>query len=317
MTPGNWDAPFIISPHDPNTLYAGLDQLFVSHDRGASWTGLGDLTTGVDRRRLAIMGEMPDSFTLSLDDGIPYYPTLTAIAESPMRAGVLFVGTDDGNIQVSTDDGRTFSEVSGRVPGLPDDAWINGLEASRVEEGRIYMTATNYRNDDYANYLYVSEDYGRTWQSIAGDLPPERVTRTVREDPRNPDVLWLGTEFGAFVSLDRGGHWTELTGDMPTLAVNDLRVHPRDNDLVLATHGRGHLDPGQRQRAPGGHAAGAGGARAPVLHGARPGDPLRLAAGPHRGHDLPRGESPVRRHHRLLAGKRGRHGARHGPGPGR
>jgi photosystem II stability/assembly factor-like uncharacterized protein len=239
MAPGNWDGPFIVSPHDPATLYAGLERLWVSRDRGDSWTSLGDLTTGVDRRTLRVMGELPDSFTLSLDDGIPYYPTLTEIAESPLAEGVLYVGTDDGQVQVSQDGGRTFTEVSGRAPGLPADAWINGLEPSRHVEGRVYLVANDYRNDDYGNFVYVSEDHGSNWRRIDGGLPPERVARTLREDPRNPEVLYLGTELGAFVSFDRGARWTELRGGMPTQAVNDLQVHARDNDLVLATHGRG------------------------------------------------------------------------------
>lgn len=239
MPPGNWDGPFIISPHDANTLYAGLNELFVSRNQGDTWTALGDLTTGTDRRSLEIMEQAADSFVLSLDDGIPYWPTLSEIAESPVEQGVLYVGTDDGLVQVSRDGGATFSDVTARVPGMPELVWINGLEPSRHVAGRIYLVANNYRNDDYANYLWVSENYGQSWTRIDGGLPAERVLRTVREDTRNPNVLWLATEFGAFVSVDRGASWTELRGGMPTMAFNDLVIHPRDNDLVLATHSRG------------------------------------------------------------------------------
>ncbi len=239
MAPGNWDGPFIVSPHDPNTLYAGLNELFVSRDQGDSWTSLGDLTSGVDRRTLRIMGELPDSFTLSLDDGIPYWPTLTEIAESPLEAGVLYVGTDDGQVRISRDGGRTWLGVTDRVPGLPTDSWINGLEPSKKVAGRVYLVANNYRNDDYANYVYRSEDHGESWTRIDTGLPAARVARTLREDPRNPELLYLGTELGLFVSPDRGSTWTELRAGMPTMAFNDLIVHPRDNDLVLATHSRG------------------------------------------------------------------------------
>jgi photosystem II stability/assembly factor-like uncharacterized protein len=239
MEPANWDGPFLLSPHDPNTVYAGTVVLWKSTDRGKSWTNLGDLTTGVRRQTLRIMGELPTPETLSLDDGIPYYPTLTAIAESPLTEGVLYVGTDDGNLQVSRDGGATFREVSGALPGAPDDAWMNGIEASRFAEGRVYVALNNYRNDDFANYLYRSDDYGESWRDITGDLPPRRVARTVREDPRNPDLLYLGTEFGVFVSFDAGESWVELESGLPTAAVNDLVVHPRDNDLILGTHGRG------------------------------------------------------------------------------
>jgi hypothetical protein len=239
MAPANWDGPFLVSPHDPNILYSGTNILWKSPDQGRSWEDLGDMTTGVDRRTLEIMGELPVPETLSLDDGIPYYPTLTAIAESPLEMGVLYVGTDDGNVQASRDGGDTWNEVSDRMPGLPAAAWINGIEASRFVSGRVYVAANNYRNDDYANYLFASDDYGESWVDLTAGLPADRIVRTLREDPRNPTVLYLGTEFGAFFSVDRGVSWMELDLGLPTVAVNDLVVHPRDNDLILGTHGRG------------------------------------------------------------------------------
>jgi hypothetical protein len=239
MAPANWDGPFLISPHDPNTLYAGTNILWRSRDQGRNWEDLGDHTTGVDRRTLPIMGELPVPETLSLDDGIPYYPTLTAVAESPLEEGVLYVGSDDGNVKASTDGGRNWTEVSDRMSGLPTDTWVNGIETSRFVPGRVYVATNNYRNDDFTNYLFASDDYGQSWQDITGDLPADRVVRVVREDPRNPEVLYLATEFGAFYSLDRGSHWMELSLGMPTVAVNDLVIHPRDNDLILGTHGRG------------------------------------------------------------------------------
>ncbi|MCH7564628.1 MAG: hypothetical protein IH968_12485 [Gemmatimonadetes bacterium] len=239
MAPGNWDGPFILSPHDNNTLYAGLDRLYKSTDRGDTWTDLGDLTTGTDRRRLKIMGERPDSFVLSLDDGIPYWPTITAIAESEFTVGVLYAGSDDGKVSVTLDDGGKWTDVTDAVPGFPEMGWVNMLHASKHVEGRVFLVVNNYRNDDYGNYLWRSDDDGESWTSIVGDLPEERVSRTVREDPRNPDVLWLGTEIGLFWSWNGGTNWVELRGGLPTVAVNDLVIHPRDNDLVLGTHGRG------------------------------------------------------------------------------
>jgi len=239
MEPANWDGPFLLSPHNPRTIYAGTQRMWKSTDRGQSWDNLGDLTTGVARQRLRTMGELPDSSTLSLDDGIPYYPTLTAIAESPHVPGVLYVGTDDGNVQISHNDGATWIEVSARLMGLPGDALINTIEASTNMEGRLYVVANNYRNDDYANYVYRSDDHGDTWTRIDADLPPERTTRSLREDLRNPDVLYLGTELGLFLSIDGGSHWTEMRSGLPTTAVNDLVIQPRENDLVLGTHGRG------------------------------------------------------------------------------
>lgn len=239
MEPANWDGPYIISPHDSNTLYAGTARLWKSTDRGDTWTSLGDLTTGTDRRSLVIMDQAVDSFVLSLDDGIPYWPTLTAVAESEFVAGVLFAGTDDGLVQVSMNDGATWTDVTAAMPGVPEMMWVNQVHASPNVDGRVYVAANNYRNDDYDNYLWRSDDNGRSWRSIVGDLPPERAVRVVREDPRNPDVLYLGTELGAFWSWNGGQNWVELRGGLPTVAANDLVVHPRDNDLVLATHGRG------------------------------------------------------------------------------
>lgn len=239
MAPANWDGPFVLSPHDPQTIYAGTNILWKSTNRGERWEALGDHTTGVDRQTLRIMGELPDSMTLSLDDGIPYYPTLSAIDESPVEAGVLYTGTDDGNVHVSRDDGTRWVEVSDRMEGLPGDAWINGIEASSHVAGRVYVTANDYRNNDYGNYVYASEDYGETWTRIDGGVPEGAVTRTLREDHKNPDVLYLGTEFGLFYSNDRGAHWIGVHAGLPTVAVNDLVIQTHDNDLVLGTHGRG------------------------------------------------------------------------------
>ncbi len=239
MAPANWDGPFIISPHHPKTLYAGTDQLWKSTDGGYSWSSLGNLTTGIDRRELKIMDQRPEETTPSLDDGIPYYPTITVIAESPLQEGILYAGTDDGCFHVSRDGGGTWRSAAADMPGLPQNAWFSGIEPSRFAKGTVYVIVNNYRNDDYANYAYKSTDYGRTWTSICGDLPEERVLRTLREDTRNPDLLFLGAELGLFFTLDGGTHWIPLKNNMPTAAFNDLVIHPRDNDLVLGTHGRG------------------------------------------------------------------------------
>lgn len=239
MAPGNWDGPFFLSHHDDNTIYAGTNVLWKSTDNGATWVSLGDLTTKVNRRELSIMGQRPDENTASLDDGIPYYPTLTAIAEDLHTPGMLYAGTDDGLLQVSWDDGQTWNDVTSQLPGLPKETWINTFEPSSHAAGTAYVAINNYRNDDFKNYVYRTSDYGKTWKSIAGDLPADRVARTLREDPKNPNLLYLGTELGLFISIDQGAHWVELKSNMPTLPFNDLVIHPRDNDLILATHARG------------------------------------------------------------------------------
>lgn len=239
MAMGNWDGPFFLSHHDDNTIYAGTNVLWKSTDNGATWTSLGDLTTKVNRRELLIMGQRPDENTASLDDGIPYYPTLTAVAEDLFKPGMLYAGTDDGLLQVSWDDGQTWNDVTSQLAGLPKETWINTFEPSSHQEGRAYVAINNYRNNDFNNYIYRTDDYGKTWKSVEGDLPADRVARTLREDPRNPNLLYLGTELGLFISINGGANWVELRSNMPMLPFNDLVIHPRDNDLVLGTHGRG------------------------------------------------------------------------------
>jgi hypothetical protein len=193
----------------------------------------------VDHSKLPVMGRLPDENVLSVDDGVPFYPGTTAIAESPRRRGLLYVGTDDGKFRISRDDGKTFESAESRFPGLPPSSWFGGIEASRHADETLYVVVDNHRSNDFRNYVYKSTDAGRTFTSIVGNLPADRVARTVREDPRNPNLLYLGTEIGLFITVDGGGRWVELKNNMPTLAFNDLTIQTRDNDLVLATHGRG------------------------------------------------------------------------------
>ena len=239
MHPANWDAAILLSPHDSATIYAGAQHLFRSRDRGMNWEDLGDMTTGVDRSTLTIMGRRTTEATLSADDGVPYYPGITAIAESPRQRGVLYVGTDDGRLRVSMDDGKSWTDLQSRLPGLPQSSWVAGIEASRHSPGTVYVVFDNHRSNDFGNYIYRSTDFGKSWTSIVGDMPAERVARTIREDTRNANLLYVGAELGLWITVDGGQRWIELKNNMPTLPFNDLVVHPRDNDLVLASHGRG------------------------------------------------------------------------------
>ncbi|MEO6446145.1 MAG: hypothetical protein ABIZ91_19085, partial [Gemmatimonadaceae bacterium] len=239
IPPAGWDSPFLISSHDPNTLFAGMAVIWTSNDRGDTWRSLGSPTTGVDRRTLTIMGQSPEAPTLSLDDGVSYYPTTSALAESPRLKGLLYAGTDDGNLQRSRDGGTTWTNLTSRLPGVPRNTWVASIVASRHATGTVYVALDGHQADDYTNYLFKSTDSGETWTSITNNLPAERAIHAVLEDTRNPALLFLGTEFGLYATFDGGAHWSQLHSGMPTVPVNDLVIQPRENDLVLATHGRG------------------------------------------------------------------------------
>ncbi len=239
IPPAGWNSPFVISAHNANTVFAGMAVLWTSDNRGDTWRSLGNPTTGVDRRSLTIMGQPPEENTLSLDDGVSYYPTVSAFSESPKVAGVLYVGTDDGNVKRSRDGGRTWTDLTARFSGVPKKTWVASLFASRHAAGTVYAAFDGHQADDYTNYLFKSTDYGDTWTSISNDLPAERTIKVIVEDPRNAQLLYLGTEFGLYFSIDGGTHWSSFDGGLPTVPINDLVIQPRENDLVLGTHGRG------------------------------------------------------------------------------
>jgi photosystem II stability/assembly factor-like uncharacterized protein len=239
MHPANWDAPFVVSVHDTNTVYAGAQHLFRSRDGGRTWTDLGDMTTGVDRSTLPLMGRMPSENTLSIDDGVPFFPGMTALAESPRVRGLLYAGSDDGRFRVSRDGGATWRDAQDKFPGAPKGSWFGGVEPSHHADGTVYVTIDNHRSNDFGNYVYRSTDFGATFTRIDGGLPAGRIARTVREDLRNPRLLYLATEFGLFLSPDAGTSWVPFRANMPLMPFNDLVIHPRDNALVLASHARG------------------------------------------------------------------------------
>jgi photosystem II stability/assembly factor-like uncharacterized protein len=235
-----WNSPIAISAHDHNTVYYGGDYLFKSTDRGDSWTRLGgDLTTGVDRAKLAIFGKVPDKSTLSRNDGVQEYPTITTLSESPLTPNVMWVGTDDGNLQVSRDAGKNWKNVVSRVPGVPKGTYVSRVVASKYAEGTAYATFDGHRSDDYGIYIFSTTDYGENWKSLRGGIPESAGSaHVIREDPKNQNLLFLGTEFGLWLSWDRGTSWTPLKNNFPTVPVDDIQIQSRENDLVLATHGR-------------------------------------------------------------------------------
>jgi photosystem II stability/assembly factor-like uncharacterized protein len=235
-----WNSPLMISPHDPKTIYYGGNHLFKSTDRGDTWERLGeDLTTGADRNKQMILGKLMDQDTLSRNDGVVAWPCITAIAESPVKANVLWVGTDDGNVQMSRDGGKTWSNVVGTMQGVPKGGYVSRIEPSHKEVGTAYITFDNHRSADYGIYILMTKNYGDSFTKLTNGIPPEAGTvHVVREDPVNINLLFAGTEFGLFVSFDRGANWHRMKNGLPTVPVFDLQIHPREHDLILATHGR-------------------------------------------------------------------------------
>ncbi len=235
-----WNSPIVISSFDSNTIYYGGNFLFKSTDRGDNWTKVGtvDLTTDVDRNTLPIMGKVPDRNSRSRHDGVQQYPAITTVSESPLNRSVLWVGTDDGNLQV-TRDAQTWKNVVDKVPGLPKGTYVSRVVASRAGEGSALVTFDGHRNGDFKVYVYSTSDFGETWKSIVSNLPQNNgIVSVIREHPRNPNLLFVGTEYGMYASIDRGASWTKFHMNLPTVPVDDILIHPRENDLILATHGR-------------------------------------------------------------------------------
>jgi len=235
----NWDTPMVISPHNPATVFVGANRLFKSTDRGHSWKAISaDLTTNTDRETLELMSAKGKDITIAKHDGVSSYGNLVTFNESPKKAGVYYTGSDDGVISVSRDDGAHWSNVTAKVPGLGKNAYVSRVAPSRFEEATVYATFDSHRLNDFSNYVYASTDYGQSWKSIAGDLPKGQVVRTITEDLKNPAVLYLGTESGLFVTFDTGKQWMRVKANLPTVPIYEITLHPRDNAMILATHGR-------------------------------------------------------------------------------
>ncbi len=234
-----WNSPILISSFNSNTIYYPGNFVFKSTDRGDNWTKISpDITTNVDRNTLQIMGKVPDKNTRSRHDGVQQFPTATTISESPLNQNVLWVGTDDGNLQV-TRDGQNWKNVADKVPGLPKGTYVSRIVASRQGEGTAYATFDGHRMSDFKVYVYVTNDFGETWKSIASNLPQNNgVVSVIREHPRNSSLLFVGTEFGLFASFNKGDSWMKVKLNLPTVPVDDILIHPRENDLILGTHGR-------------------------------------------------------------------------------
>jgi photosystem II stability/assembly factor-like uncharacterized protein len=236
----NWNTPVVLSPHNPSIVWFGGNRLFKSYNRGDTWMASADLTKQVDRNKVSLIGAPGDRTQLSKNDGVTSYSTIISISESPVLPGVVWAGTDDGLLQVSRDGGTTFTEVGKNLHGLPPDHqyWISRIDASHFDAGTAYVSVDGHRNDDLKPYVFVTRNYGQSFDTITGNLPAYGNVQVIREDPKNRNLLYAGTEFGLFVSLDGGRQWQKFMGNYPTVRTDDILVHPRDNDLIVATHGR-------------------------------------------------------------------------------
>jgi photosystem II stability/assembly factor-like uncharacterized protein len=234
----NWDSPILISLHDHKTLYFGSQRVWKSTDQGNSWTPIsGDLTTNRNRYELEMMGRVWSVDALYDNGAMSKYATLTSIEESRLVKGLLFTGSDDGNIQVSEDGGQNWRKSS--LPKVPALSFINDIEASKHDANTVFAAADAHKLGDYKPYLFISKDRGKSWTSIVGDLPAETIVWSIKQDYKDENLLFAGTEFGIYFSINKGINWIKLNNGAPTIAFRDLEIHERDNDLVGASFGRG------------------------------------------------------------------------------
>jgi len=234
----NWNTPLIISPHSNTRLYCVANKVFRSDDRGDNWTEIsGDISRGLDRNTWKVMGKYWSIDAVVKDVSTSLFGMGVAFDESPVKENLLYVGTDDGLIQVS-EDAKTWRKIE-KFPGVPEFTYVSDLRASKFDENIVYASFDNRKRDDFKPYLLMSTDKGKTWKSIAGDLPDSGTVHTIEQDFINPDLLFVGTEFGFFFSPNGGKKWIQLKEGIPTIAVRDIALQKRESDIVLATFGRG------------------------------------------------------------------------------
>ena len=231
----NWNTPIVRSPNDPRAIYLGGNVLFRTTNNGQSWDVISpDLTTNDKSKQQSSGGEIVVDNTAA-----EFYCTIIAISESPKQKGVIWVGTDDGNVQVTKDDGKTWTNVVKNIQNLPPNTWIPNIDASPFDPGTAYVAVDRHRDNDFSPYAFKTTDYGQTWKPIMGNLPAKGYVQVVREDPRKRGFLTLGTELGIYVSWNDGQSWVNLRNGLPAMPVRETLVHPRTGDLIIATHGRG------------------------------------------------------------------------------
>ncbi len=235
----NWDAPVLISPHNHQRLYYACQKVFRSDDMGNSWTRISDdLTRGLDRNRLEVMDRVWGIDTVAKNRSTSFYGNIVALAESPLVADLLYAGTDDGLIQVTSDGGTTWTRYDS-FDKVPEGAYVAGITPSRHDAGTVFACFDNHKQDDFQPYVLKSTDHGKSWRSIAADLPERGNVYSLAQDHVDPDLLFVGTEFGVFFTTDGGEGWLQLDAGIPVIACRDLEIQRRENDLVVATFGRG------------------------------------------------------------------------------
>ena len=236
----NWDAPILVSPHTPSTIYHGSQRLWKSTDRGDSWTALsGDLTRNEERLAMPIMGAT-QSWDAPWDVlAMSNFNTITSIAVSPKNEQVICIGTDDGLIQMTSDEGKSWTKIEVSALGVPSKCYVNDIKADLFDESTFYVALDNHKEGDYKPYLVKTTDKGATWKRIDNGLGEKNLVWRFVQDHINKDLMFLGTEFGVFFTVDGGASWTEMNGGIPTISFRDLTIQRRENDLVVASFGRG------------------------------------------------------------------------------
>ncbi len=234
----DWTAPIVASTHKAGTVYLGANKLLISRDFGSTWTATQDLTRQVRRDTLLMAGVLNTDIRISRNDGETNFSEITTMAESPVDANVLWVGTDDGNVQVSQDGGKTWNELSGAITGVRNGTFVDRIVASSASRGAAWVTFDNHRAGDFMPYIFRTADFGKTWRRVVNGLATDASVRSIAEYPGKPNVAFAGTERSLWFTTDSGANWSRFKGNLPTTRFDDLIVHPRTKDLVMGTHGR-------------------------------------------------------------------------------
>ncbi|MEO6778779.1 MAG: hypothetical protein ABI194_04935 [Gemmatimonadaceae bacterium] len=231
----NWSSPYIISPHNPDVLYYGSNYLLKSTDKGVTWKAISKDLSKRDpsKNQVGTGGITPDA------SGAEGYATIFSVSESPVAKGTIWAGTDDGNVWLTRNEGATWTQVDGSIPGVPKGSWVSRVVASAANANTAYVSFDNHRSDNRAPWLFRTTDGGRSWENMSSRLAPDSPIYVVEEDSRNPNILFVGTEHGVQLSLDRGATWRPMQNGLPSVAVYDIIIHPRDRDVIIGTHGRG------------------------------------------------------------------------------